>query len=162
MLEVTFKEFYEYRFPQDELHELYIMKNGSGEILYIGISSQNIWNRWLGWNGHITEVTGHLVGESLVGRKVVDHLPESWDWRIQLWTMDDCVKYCGEDLNPEGRYTIQMLEAIMIRKLHPILNISLNPSPGHDTTPTSDREKQRQKELDNAYDKIFRNKSRHK
>lgn len=55
-----------------------------------------------------------------------------------------------------------MLEVLMIQKLHPTLNISLNPSPGHDTTPTSDREKQRRKELDSAYDKIFRNKSRHR
>jgi hypothetical protein len=77
MIEVTFREFFEYKYHNDNFYELYIMKNGLGETLYIGISSENIWNRWFGWRGHIMVGTNYLIGESSVGRKVVDHLPDS-------------------------------------------------------------------------------------
>lgn len=57
MIEITFREFYELKYQEDALHELYVVKNGLGDILYIGITSQTIWERWFGWNGHI-----HVLG----------------------------------------------------------------------------------------------------
>jgi hypothetical protein len=53
MIEITFKDFYELNYRETEAYELYVMKNGHDEVLYVGISSQNIWGRWFGWNGHI-------------------------------------------------------------------------------------------------------------
>lgn len=94
MIEITFKQFYEYTYDEEGFHELYIMKNGLDEILYIGISNQNIWNRWFGMRGHILDNGKFMSGESSVGKNVVNHLPDSWNWKIQLWTLDDCIEFC--------------------------------------------------------------------
>jgi hypothetical protein len=155
MIEIRFREFFAYEYPQDVFYQLYVVKNGLDEILYIGISSENIWNRWFGWSGHITVGTNYLVGASSVGQKIVDHLPDSWDWKIQLWTLDDCKEFCTDQLNPHGRYTVQWLEPLMIQKLHPSLNITYNLNPGIDHTPLSEREKKRMDALDKAYREIF-------
>ena len=160
MIEITFKDFYEYKYNEDGFHELYVMKNGFEDILYVGISNQNIWNRWFGWNGHIMAGPNFMVGESSVGRKIVDHLPDSWDWKIQLWTLDDCMAFCADGLNPNGRYTIQMIEPFMIYKLHPVLNATNNPNPGIDHMPKSEKEKRREAELDKAYYEVFEKKSK--
>ena len=160
MIEITFKDFYEYKYREDGFHELYVMKNGLEEILYVGISNQNIWNRWFGWNGHIMDGPRYMVGESSVGQKIVDHLPDSCNWKIQLWTFKDCVSFCADELNPHGRYTIKWLEPFMIQKLHPSLNLTYNLNPGKDTMPKSKKEIEREKLLDKAYDEIFNKKDR--
>src|SRR4030095_4000896 len=102
MIEISFREFFEYTYHEDGFHELYVMNNGLNEILYVGISSENIWNRWVGSCGQIMVGTNYLSGETWVGRKVVDYLPDSWDWKIQLWILDDCLAFCAEELNPNG------------------------------------------------------------
>jgi len=160
MIEITFREFFEYKYREEGFHELYIMKNGLGEILYIGISEQNIWNRWFGLNGHIMEGPNFLIGESSVGRKVVDHLPDSWDWKIQLWTLNDCVEFCADELNPDGRYDIKTLEPFMIQKLRSSLNMTYNLNPGIDHMPKSEKEKRREAELDRVYREVFEKKSK--
>jgi hypothetical protein len=160
MIEIIFREFFEYRYRDDEYFELYAMKNGLDEILYVGISSQNEWNRWFGWSGHITAGDKFLVGESEIGRMVVYHLPNSWDWKIQLWKLDDCVEFCADALNPAGRYNIKLLEPLMIQKLRLSLNVAYNLNPELDHTPKSDKEKQREIELDKAYRNIFEKKNK--
>ena len=159
MIEITFKDFYEYKYHEAGFHELYIMKNGLEEILYIGISSQNIWNRWFGLNGHIMDDVRYMIGVSAVGKKIVNHLPDSWDWKIQLWTLADCVKFCSDELNPNGKYNIKMLEPFMIQKLHPSLNTIYNLEPGVDHTPKSEKEKQREAELDRVFREVFERKT---
>ena len=99
--------------------------------------------------------TNFLVGASSVGLKIVDHLPESWDCKIHLWTFEDCREFCAEQRNSQGRYTIQWLEPFMIQKLHPSLNITCNLNPGIDHTPLSEKEEKRQEALDRAYYEIF-------
>ena len=84
MIEITFKDFFEYKYQEEGFHELYVMKNGLEEILYVGISDQNIWNRCFDRSGHIVAGANYMVGESAVGQKIVDHLPDSWNWKIQL------------------------------------------------------------------------------
>ena len=103
-----------------------------------------------------------MVGESSVGRKVVDHLPDSWNWKIQLWTLNDCMAFCTDEVNPNGRYTIQVVEPFMINKLHPILNATNNPNPGIDRMPKSEKEKQRASELDRVYREVFEKNSKWK
>jgi hypothetical protein len=160
MIEITFKDFYEYKYHEDGFYELYVMKNGLGEILYVGISNQNIWNRWFGWNGHIMGDAGYMVGESSVGRKIVNHLPDSWNWKIQLWTLDDCETFCADEFNLHGRYTIRFLEPFMIQKLHPILNVNYNKNPGIDHMPLSEKEKRRKAVLDRVYYEVFEKKTK--
>jgi hypothetical protein len=132
------------------------MKNGLSEILYVGISSQCIWNRWFGWNRHIMEGPSYLLGASTVGLKIVEHLPDSWEWKIQLWTLEDCVFYC-KDLLPSTRrkLNIEIIEPYMIQRLSPSLNVIYNLTPGIDTTPKSSKELKREKSLNDMYKKIF-------
>jgi hypothetical protein len=158
MIEITFREFYEYKYEEDGFHELYVMKNGLGEILYIGISNQNIWNRWFGMRGHILDNGKFMSGESLVGKNVVNHLPGSWSWKIQLWTLNDCIEFCKKDLSPNGKYTIKYLEPLMIKRLKPALNTLYNLTPGADSMPKSEKEKHYEKLLDKAYRDVFEKK----
>jgi hypothetical protein len=106
------------------------------------------------------EGPNYLVGQSSVGEKIVDHLPDSWEWKIQLWTLEDCLEFCADELKPHGRYTIKWLEPIMIQKLRPSLNTIYNLNPSVDHTPISEREKRREAELDRAYREIFEKKNK--
>lgn len=159
MLEITFKEFCELEYEEDGPHELYVVKNGLDETLYIGITSQKIWDRWFGWNGHIFLSGAILEGRSSVGNKIVDHLPDSWKWKIQLWSLDDCVIFCKDEISPTRKYyNIKYLEPFMIEKLRPALNVAYNLNPGADNTPQSEKEK----ELDRIYKEVFEKNSKWK
>jgi hypothetical protein len=91
MIEITFNDFHDYNYP-DEGYELYVMKNGLGDVLYVGISENNIWGRWFSFGGHMIWDGRHIIGQSSVGEKIADHMPDSLDWKIQLWLLDDCVR----------------------------------------------------------------------
>jgi len=97
----------------------------------------------------------YVIGQSAVGQKTVDHLPDSLKWKIQLWTIEDCIKFCNDTLPPLGRYTFEFVELYMIKKLSPILNVYYNLSPGSDTTPKSKKEIERKNYLDKMYREIF-------
>jgi len=157
MIEITFEDFLDHNFPEDgeESFELYVMKNGLGNVLYVGISRNNIWNRWFAFGGHILWDGKYVIGQSAVGQKIVDHLPDSLKWKIKLWTIEDCIKFCNDILPPLRRYTIELAEPYMIKKLSPILNINYNLSPGSDTTPKSKKEIEREKYIDKIYREIF-------
>jgi hypothetical protein len=158
MIEIDFEKFGDQDFV-DEGYELYVMKNGSGAVLYVGITTQSIWERWFGWNGHMMWEGNTIYGISLIGQKIVDHLPESLKWKIQLWTLEDCRIFCKDMLPETQSYTtIQFVEPLMIQKLSPSLNVTFNLNPGKDTTPKSKQEKKREETLDNWYDKIFNKK----
>jgi len=154
MIEIDFESFHNQNYVE-EGYDLYVMKNGLGDVLYIGISNQNIWERWFGWNGHILWVDHVIEGNSAVGRKIVDHLPDSLKWKIQLWTLDDCVNLCRDELPTTRIPNIGFIEPFMIQKLSPILNGSYNLRPGKDTTPRSNKEIEREKFLNEMYKKIF-------
>ena len=53
MIELSFEDFHEQNYDHQD-YCLYVLKNGLGDILYIGISKNNIWERWFGWGGHVT------------------------------------------------------------------------------------------------------------
>lgn len=154
MIEITFEQFHESNF-QEEGFRLYVLKNGLDDTLYVGISMKNIWSRWFAFGGHMIWDGKHIIGQSAVGQKIVDHLPDSLKWKIQLWTLEDCIEFCKDVLPPSRQYTIESVEPFMINKLSPILNGSYNLHPGKDTTPKSKKEIEREKFLDKMYKKIF-------
>lgn len=161
MIELEFMQFHEqqYQEEREEGYELYILKNGLGDILYVGISSSNVWERWFGWGGHMTWDGKVIYGESPVGVKIENHLPDSLMWKIQLWTLKDCLEFCRKDLPVDTtEITIHDVEPIMIRKLSPSLNATYNLTPGKDTTPKSQNEKKLEHKADVAYDEIFNKK----
>ena len=52
MIELAFQQFHDQQY-REQRYELYMLKNGLGDILYIGISKNDIWERWFGWGGHM-------------------------------------------------------------------------------------------------------------
>ena len=154
MIEIDFETFHNQDYEETG-YDLYVMKNGLGSILYVGISKQSIWQRWFGLNGHLLWVDRAIEGNTPVGRKIVDHLPDSLQWKIQLWTLKDCIDFCGAMLPTTHSPNIDFIEPYMIRKLSPILNGSYNLQPGEDTTPKSKKEIERENFLDEMYKKIF-------
>jgi hypothetical protein len=157
MIESNFENFHNQDYVE-EGYDLYVMKNGVGDVLYVGISKRNIWERWFGWNGHIMWSDRMIDGNSSVGQKIVDHLPESLNWKIQLWALEDCVNFCKDEFHIPKKPNINAMESLMIRKLSPILNASCNLHPGKDTTPRSQREIECEKLLDEVYKKVFEKK----
>ena len=59
MIEIDFESFHNQDYAE-EGYSLYVIKNGLGNVLYVGISHLSIWERWFGWNGHILWVD-HIV-----------------------------------------------------------------------------------------------------
>ena len=158
MIELSFKDFHDQKYRKNN-YCLYVMHNGLGDVLYVGISTVDVWDRWFAWGGHMTWDGNIIYGESKIGTKIEDHLPDSLGWKIQLWTLKDCLEYCRNEISDErSNITIRDIEPIMIRKLAPALNIHLNLRPGKDTTPKSNKEKNWEKYVDQSYDEIFNKK----
>ena len=155
MIELRFKDFYDAKY-NDKGYELYVMKNGLSDVLYVGISQVDVWNRWFGYNGHLVWDGKFVIGQSTVGQKIANHFPESQNWLIQLWLLDDCIEFCQDIVSAKNKnYNIKMLEPYMVLKLSPILNVHFNLNPGTDTTPKSQKEIDREKELDAVYKMVF-------
>ena len=155
MIELNFEQFYQRQY-RERGYLLYVMKNGYGDALYVGISLRNIWERWFGFGGHVLYDNGRFEGYSLIGQKLQDNFPDSLAWKIQLWTLKDCLRFCKADLPVSVHApTIELVEAFMIRKLRPSLNVVYNVNPGKDSMPKSRKELEREKTLDALYKKLF-------
>jgi hypothetical protein len=158
MIELTFQEFHQQHYEEQQFC-LYVVKNASMDILYVGISTRDVWERWFGWGGHMTWDDKVIYGESPIGVKIENHLPDSLNWKFQLWTLKECIEFCRKELSSDlSEVTIHEIEPIMIRKLSPALNLTFNFSPGKDTTPKSQKEKEFEQRTDTAYDEIFNKK----
>src|SRR6266545_3307801 len=126
MIELDFSQFHEKKY-REHRYGLYVLKNGLGDVLYVGISKNDIWERWFGWGGHMMWDGNVIYGESPIGVKIENHLPDSLKWKIQLWTLEDCIKFCRKEL-PGYKFekTVYDIEPIMIRILSPALNSAYN------------------------------------
>ena len=163
MIEMTFWNFHEQKYHEFGLgYCLYVMKNGSGGVLYVGISVVDVWDRWFGQGGHITWDRNIIYGESPIGVKIENHIPDSLSWKIQLWTLEDCMDFCGKkcpDLTlitlDEYKQLVHNVEPRIINKLSPALNRTYNLNPGKDTTPKSQKEIDWEKFVDKSYNEIF-------
>lgn len=131
MIEIDFQDFHDQNYEETG-YELYVMKNGLGDVLYVGISKWSIWERWFGWSGHM----------------------------VWLDNLVNCVNLCKDEFHNSPSPDISFIEPIMINKLSPILNVSCNIQPGKETTPKSKKEIEREKLLDEAYRKIFEKRER--
>jgi hypothetical protein len=162
MIELSFKDFHDQSYDDDS-YCLYVMKNRLGNVLYVGVSTADVWSRWFGGTGHIPWSGTMLYGNSTIGEKIVNHLPDSWVWKIQLWTLKDCLTFCEMELPDAafkmtaGEYNdaVHDVEACMIRRLSPALNRHLNLNPGKDTTPKNKKEIEWEKFVEKMYREIF-------
>lgn len=148
---LKFSEFYKDSF-EDIGYELYFVKDTDSKAMYIGISRNSIWHRWFGGGASHMDIiaSGKLFGTSNIGRVIERRIPSSWDWMIELWTKEDCLRELDEML--EGRNTnrinIETLEPFMINKFMPLYNV-MHGGGGHEDPLTT-------KKLDDAYKKLFK------
>jgi hypothetical protein len=122
MLKMTLKKFFKTDIDEGR-HELYILKRGS-DVLYIGISERGVWNRWFGrMSGHMMRnIWGEFFPGSQAGRAVIENFPKSWQWTIELWTIQDCAEFLNIQAGNESIY-LHHVEQLMIEKLQPSLNV---------------------------------------
>ena len=135
MIEISFQEFMDYKwgepiaiygkngeyseFPD---YELYVLKNE--KIIYIGIS-RDIYERWFGWRGRMPD---KKVAMDTVARTVIENMPSSLEWRIELWTLEDCLIFYHDVIplvwphNLIKEFDIKDFEKLMIVHRQPIEN----------------------------------------
>jgi hypothetical protein len=132
MFSLKLSEFLAGGLPDQDDYGLYIVK--SDETLYVGFSGGSVFNRWFaGRSPHIAiGQGGALLGQTLIGQHIVDHLPESFDWTIEILTLGDCVEFCDDEITRLGfrkdLLELQDAEKLMIRKLAPRFNIVGKPN----------------------------------
>jgi len=147
MITYKIKEFLnsekEIDYTDNEL-EIYVVRNDS-EILYVGMASYGIYRRWFIDPGHhlyINDSNIPIRGNSKIGNKIIDNLPQSMKWTIDLWSIKDLLLFFNKDYRIENNkirincfYTgqdftcsLKYMEGYVIVYLNPILNITGNNS----------------------------------
>lgn len=96
-----------------------------------------------------TDAAGKIYGKSYVGEVIERRFPSSWDWIIELWTREDCLKACETEFS--GRYIdkieIESIEPYMIVKFEPLYNVAHGGGRHEDPLTT--------KRLDTIYKDLF-------
>ena len=150
MIAIKFSKFYSGDYDDDGF-ELYVIKDSDRKVMYIGVSRDSIWLRWFGGGtSHMDMNTdGKIYGRSYIGEVIERRLPNSWDWVIELWTKEDCLKTLGEEFEGKDgkRINIEALEPYMINKFEPLYNVMYSSGSHEDPLTT--------KKLDEAYKKLF-------
>jgi hypothetical protein len=124
MLILKFKDFMDQNY-QDDAYVLYLSRGGAGEVLYVGMTVENAWDRWFysQWSHVPRTYKGERFGNTSIGKHIMDNLPASYDWKIELWTPADALEYFKL---PSGhgysKTEIRTLERYMIAKFKPHLN----------------------------------------
>jgi|WetSurMetagenome_2_1015567.scaffolds.fasta_scaffold504653_2 hypothetical protein len=134
MKSMTFDDFY--NSLEDDCNDfvLYVVRTFS-EVIYVGISNRGIWNRWFGYRGRMwKDANNKWCGKDLVGQEIAEHVPDSLQYIIQLYTLDDLyeaikddcpIRYHDRDYL-ENSWVLNSIEAMMIEKLKPALNVMSN------------------------------------
>jgi hypothetical protein len=126
MLAMFFSDFYigEY---EDLGYELYLLRDSEGVAMYIGITKDSIWHRWFeGGTSHMESQTGgRLYGKSVIGEVIERRFPHSWNWTIELWRKNDCIKACDRDFRGKDieKLNIEAIESRMVAKFEPLYNV---------------------------------------
>jgi len=112
---------------KDDAYVLYLCRDGNREILYVGMTNENAWDRWFhSPRSHIPmNFQGIRFGGTGIGRRIIDNLPNSYDWPIELWTISDAVNYfkLGDAQMYElSSFGIRKLERKMISHFKPSIN----------------------------------------
>lgn len=129
MIDLKFSQFMSRRYDDhDETHQLYVLQ-AAACVLYVGISRSDVWGRWFQMpTSHLFRVgKDRWRSNSEAGRAVLECYPESKDWTIQLWTVDDCIQFLGLESRLDikrAQRDIFFVENLMINKLKPALNVA--------------------------------------
>lgn len=115
----------------------YVVRNDI-EILYIGISTIGVFNRWFGGqNPHIKFRFEEIYGTSTIGKHIIDNFPSSKKWLIDQFSEVDCLQFLNKEylIDKDKRITIddfytgmsrfvdmRYLEEILIGRFNPKFN----------------------------------------
>jgi hypothetical protein len=101
---------------------IYVFRD-SDFVLYVGKTDQNI----------IDRIAQHLGltywSESQVGKLVEDNAPESYNWCVDLLTLDECVPIVKSYFPSAEMVDVALAEQALILEYSPALNSLLNPHP---------------------------------
>jgi len=126
MLSILFSDFYKGNF-NDPGYVLYLLRDSEGAVMYIGIARDSVWHRWFeGGTSHMEcDPKGRIIGKSYIGEVVERRFPGSWNWFIELWTNEDCLKACGIEKGRKDidKLMIETIESLMIAKFEPLYNV---------------------------------------
>lgn len=129
---------------EDNDLEVYVVRNNE-EILYVGMAKHGIYRRWFIDPGHHIYLNKNnlpIRGYSKIGNRIMDDLPRSMDWEIDLWSIKDLLLFFNKDYRIENKkmridcfYTgldfecsLKYIEGYLIVYLNPLLNIIGNNS----------------------------------
>lgn len=150
MKSLSFSEFYAGQFA-DEGYELYLVKDVERKPMYIGISRDSVWHRWFGGGPSHMDVNaeGRVYGKSYIGEVIERRFPSSWEWVIELWTKEECIKACKNDFvgRNADKIEIESIEPYMIAKFEPLYNVTH--AGGHHEDPLTTEK------LDRIYKDLF-------
>lgn len=122
MRQISFGDFWQKGNLSGFGERLYVLLNGT-ECLYVGISRGLIWERWFDpYRGHIRGK--HSCSNTSIGDHVIQNLPASLGWTLELWTEEDCRAMAGD----KAHLRLEDCEAMVIRKLEPVFNVIHNAS----------------------------------
>ncbi len=129
MKTLTFRDFMNGNYDDDD-YSIYIVRDNSN-VLYIGISRGNVYNRWFSTDYcHISRFSnGAIRGNSIIGQAIANNLPISLDWSIDLWRVEDCIQLLGDNSPCKSEYdndALNKLERHLIKELNPIFNVTHN------------------------------------
>jgi len=137
MIQMTINKFYHFKDDSNDFHQLYIIEKPKNHILYIGISKIGIWNRWFGNSGRMRKnIENKFYSTDSISEKIIENMPESMNWIIKLYTIQDCILELKDELYQKYKHKdfnkfiiindIEGMEQLFIKKLHPELNVMLN------------------------------------
>ncbi len=105
---------------REELFQLYVIREGD-TVFYVGMTTRTVLER-------IWEHCGlsAIGGCDEIGRFVMDHLPESGAWHVDLMEVQEVDPALGDR---RGAYHIRKAEQKLIARLRPCLNHTGNGHP---------------------------------
>jgi len=133
---LTFEKFMSGDYPDDD-YSIYIVRDNA-EVLYIGISRDNIYDRWFtaSYSHIIKFADGALMGRSTIGEVIVGNMPNSLQWSIDLLSIEDCIKLLGDKSPCKSEYdnnALDKLERYLISELNPLFNVTHKTKNTHNT-----------------------------
>lgn len=121
-------------FDPDHRYRVYVIRDGEVNF-YVGQSQDPYWRLW----EHLGRGDRGILSLSPVGELIRRHLPTSWSWSMDLYTLEDCLPFVQQYKAGEFAWYKQYLEDILVEKFivdtaesalivacRPYLNVSRN------------------------------------
>jgi len=104
---------------------VYVVRDGE-VVLYVGKAEAGIKERWCySRHPHITTTGWGWAALSRIGFEIVNNLPRSRDWQIDLYTAEECADRIIQHYPYYGGIrATEYAELVLIQDLRPRLNVA--------------------------------------